>query len=359
MAKYTTSVRTICEFNAGYDGSVGYNDVNDVIEKARQKIFNFNYPIFDQSYKALLEAKILKHYYTREIGLETVGLWKLKLDTKMNEIMPYYNQLYESTLLEFNPLYDVELERTHNIKGNTDKNEYGDNVINETQNGSVNVTGSRDDYGNVSTSGRSDTDSMHDGKVIATGNTESSDVSESTVTYKGQNTNTNTGTTTNEKTHKDKYADTPQGTISGLEDDIYLTNARIIEDEDKTTNNLKNIEELNTTDTTHGNSVIKGKSDGLTTTHSDDNVAVTNSSDTDTTFSSDTTNDTISSNSKNTTSNSAVNSTIVSLEDYVERVKGKQGGKNFSEMLQDFRNTFLNIDMQIINDLSDLFMLIW
>lgn len=359
MAKYTTSVRTICEFNGGYDESVGYNDVNDVIEKARQNIFSFNYPIFDQSYKALLEAKILKHYYTREIGLETVGLWKLKLDTKLNEIMPYYNQLYESTLLEFNPLYDVDLERTHSIKGNTDKNEFGDNVINETQNGSINVTGSRDDYGSISNTGKSDTDNTHDGKVTGYENSESTDVSDSTLERKGQNTTTNSGTVSNEKTHSDKYADTPQGTIKNLEDDVYLTNARMIDDKDKTTNNLKNLEELNTTDTTHGNSVVKGNSDTSSTTHSDDSSTTSTSSDTDSTFSSDTSNDTISSNTKTGNTSTTVNSTITSLEDYVERVKGKQGGKNFSEMLQDFRNTFLNIDMQVINELSDLFMLIW
>ena len=122
MANYTTQVRTICEVNAGYDESVGFGDVATVIEKSREKIFNFSYPIFDESYKSVLETKILKHYYTREIGLETVGLWKLKLDTKLNEIMPYYNQLYKSELLEFNPLYDVDLERTHNLKNDNNKN---------------------------------------------------------------------------------------------------------------------------------------------------------------------------------------------------------------------------------------------
>ena len=33
--------------------------------------------------------------------------------------MPYYNQLYSSTLLEFNPLYDVNLTRKHQGKNDT------------------------------------------------------------------------------------------------------------------------------------------------------------------------------------------------------------------------------------------------
>ena len=34
MAKYTTELRSICEVYAGYNEEQGYNNVNDVIEKA-------------------------------------------------------------------------------------------------------------------------------------------------------------------------------------------------------------------------------------------------------------------------------------------------------------------------------------
>lgn len=113
MSKYTTEIRFICESLAGLDESVGYNDVATVIETARPKIFNFDYPIFDVNYKPILERKILKHFYTREICEETYGLWHLRLDAMMNEIMPYYNKLYESELLEFNPLDDVNKRIRH------------------------------------------------------------------------------------------------------------------------------------------------------------------------------------------------------------------------------------------------------
>ena len=88
MSKYTTEVRYICEMYAGLEESVGFADVGKVITDSRDKIFDFQYPIFDENYRAALESKILLHYYTQEIGLETVGLWKLKLQAKMNEIMP-------------------------------------------------------------------------------------------------------------------------------------------------------------------------------------------------------------------------------------------------------------------------------
>ena len=113
MAKYTTEVRSICETLAGYEASEGYKSVNEIITNSRQKIFSFDYPLFDTTYKPVLEKKILKHYYGREIGAETFGRWQLWLDTKMKEIMPYYNKLYESELIEFNPMYDVDLTTDH------------------------------------------------------------------------------------------------------------------------------------------------------------------------------------------------------------------------------------------------------
>ena len=72
------------------------------------------YAFFDEDYRKILCSKILKHYYLREIGCETVGIWKLWVNTKLEEIMPYYNQLYESAKLKFDPFHDVDLTRKHN-----------------------------------------------------------------------------------------------------------------------------------------------------------------------------------------------------------------------------------------------------
>ena len=116
MSKYTTEVRFICEVNSGLNESVGYSKIEDVITGAMPKIFDFDFPIFDESYRSVLERKILKHFYTREICEETVGLWKLRLNTRLNEIMPYYNKLYKSELLNFNPLYTDNLKRERTTK---------------------------------------------------------------------------------------------------------------------------------------------------------------------------------------------------------------------------------------------------
>jgi hypothetical protein len=108
MAKYTTQIRTIIE--NGY------------------QIFGFDYPIFDEEYRSVLETKIVNRYFFREIGFETVGQFKHFLKTRMNEIMPYYNQHYLANLRfkDFDPYKnkDFYIENTRTSEGeNTSSNE--------------------------------------------------------------------------------------------------------------------------------------------------------------------------------------------------------------------------------------------
>lgn len=179
MSKYTTEVRFICETSAGLTESVGYSGIDEVLDKARDKVFDFDFPIFDESYRAVLENKILKHYYTREISAESVGLWKMWLNTRMNEIMPYYNKLYESELIKFNPLYDVDLSTDYK----------------KTDNGGHSKSGSFSE-------------------------TDGSSGSISRTTQDAQKND-----------HWDYYSDTPQGGVNGLANNTYLTNARHITDD--------------------------------------------------------------------------------------------------------------------------------
>lgn len=119
MSKYTTELRFICEELAGLSESQGNTSVANIIEKARPLIFNFSYPIFQTAYKQTLETKILRHFYTREIGLETFGLWQMHLETRMNEIMPYFNDLYKKQADGFSLFDDVDYRVDTNKDGST------------------------------------------------------------------------------------------------------------------------------------------------------------------------------------------------------------------------------------------------
>ena len=111
MSKYTTEVRFICEQAAGLTESAGYRDMDRIIETAIPKIFDFSFPIYDESHRHDLEKKIIQTYYFREIGLETVALWKAFMAAKLNLIMPKYNQLYEIAAKRYDIFGDVDYIR--------------------------------------------------------------------------------------------------------------------------------------------------------------------------------------------------------------------------------------------------------
>lgn len=248
MSKYTTEVRYICENASGLKYSLGWENADTIIASAYDKIFDSSWELYDEDYRGVLCPKILKHYYTREICAETVGLWKLWLNERMGMIMPYYNQLYESTLLEFKPFYDIdyydEMESTGTQAETT--NEKSVLTLNTKQ--TTNIDESADDW--------------------------------------------------------QMYSDTPQGGLSGISSNKYLTNA---------TNN------------TH-----EGESETVGTT--------TGTNDTDTDTSRD----------------------LNSTDNYLKHVYGKfNSSKSYAQLLKELRESFLNIDAMIIEELSDLFLTLW
>lgn len=279
MSKYTTEVRFICESKSGLENSSGADNVDEVIEGAWNKIFTSKVTFFDESYRSVLCQKILKHYYLREICCETVGIWKLWMNERLETIMPYYNQLYESELIKFEPLNDVNLTRKHDrtVDGTEERN----GETSDTSNGTREVTGTNDT------------------KETGTGKT--------------------TTSASSDETKRDLYSDTPQGAITGLENENYLTNARKITD-----------------------GVTSSGNENTDTTRNVDNDYTEN----------ETTN-----NTKNGTNK--VTGTSNTTEDYLETLVGKQGSGTYSKMLMEFRDTFLNIDMMVINEFKDLFFGLW
>lgn len=125
MSKYTTEIRWIVEVNAEASGDTEGMTIPQKIQAAAPNIFNFSFPIWDESNRLKLETMILQHYYMREIGFETVGLWKLQLNTKLNEIMPYYIDLWHTTQLNYDVLEDVNLTEGWTVKRDGTRNEIG------------------------------------------------------------------------------------------------------------------------------------------------------------------------------------------------------------------------------------------
>ena len=299
MSKYTTEVRFICEQKAGLKESAGWTSVDEIINNSYDKIFDVqSIPFFDANHGALLLKKILLHYYTREIGYETVGLWQMKINQKLREIMPYYNQLYKSELLEYNPLENVDNTHTH-------RGAYEDNA---------NDHYTDRDTGTVGDEGAQNVMLRHKENT----NNGKSETKADTITTG------NTWTT---------FQDTPQGALDGIRNENYLTNATHVQDTpayvDTHTEHTKDAEmEYN-----------KGKKN-------DNDYKDT------TDYSNIRTNNLTHEHTKDRDHKEGEDS-------YTNKENGKIGTETYQEMVMKYRDTFLNIDMMVIRELGDLFMKVW
>ena len=255
MSKYTTEVRYICENASGLTASVGLSDVDTVIANSYASIFDTTWDIYDEDYREVLCCKILKHYYVNEIGAETVGLWKFWLNERMSIIMPYYNQLYKSILYidSFpNPFYDIDYYDEYSGEGTKD----------------------------------------------------STDVNKTTGTATG--TSTSDTENSDSSTDWNMYSDTPQGSLTGVSSNKYLTNATEMTHEGEA-------EASNTTSITTSNTVNENKTGNINTT-----------------------------------------------DTYLKHIYGKaNSSKSYWNILKEIRENILNVDMMIIEELQDLFITLW
>lgn len=283
LSNYTTELRYIIESRIGLQKSLGYNNVNDIINQGRKCIFNFSYPIYDENYRGILETKIIKHFYTREIAFESVGRWNLALDEKMNLIMPYYNTLYKINIDSINPLEDVRMLTEHKKEdtGVQDSNSNTEST-NNTEVHSENTTNSN-----------SQTNSSYD-----------------------DNSSSNTSST-----NKNAFSNTPQGSLSNVDNNAYLTDYRKIEDSGNTETDTHHTDE--STNNVNSNTIDNSNSSGISNSVSKQNIQTS------------------------------------SLENYIESVTGKSAGHTYGAMYKDFIDALINIDAMIINDLEELFMQVW
>lgn len=117
MSKYTMTIKDIVD---DYSMLSESKKIDDKLDYARQYIFDFDYPIIDESTKKRIEIAILKHYYLREIAFETIGIFKIKLNDRLNLIMSRYNALYEKQDLSLSPYINSYIKESGNTNGLSD-----------------------------------------------------------------------------------------------------------------------------------------------------------------------------------------------------------------------------------------------
>ena len=372
MSKFTTEVRWICETFAEHaDPDIDINTArpSEIITAAAPEIFNFDYPVYDERYRIPLEVKILRHYYTREIAEETVALWKLRLEDRLNIIMPYYNELYKTTLYEFNPLYDVDYTKTGhkngtevNERATTEhtvsnieraKDESRTNQIAETENTASEVERERNE----------DRSSQTAGTEHGTGTRESEGQDSSAKTDANQND------ATSHDTKIDLFSNTPQGSLEifGIEEppqqtvvgNSWLTTA---DRQDGTMSGHS--EGTATSNTTGSNSESESSTSNVSRAesgNSESNINETEEGTVNRAKNASGNQETQGSETEDASSNRVKSDVgnITNLDEYIETVRGKMNPISYSKLIKEFRENILNIDKMIINELDDLFFGLW
>ena len=104
MADYTIELRRYID-SFSYGSSLSRKEQMDI---GRKHLFDFDYPFFDEDYRETFEQHFVTHFYMREIGFETMGLFKMRLEDWLSLNMPYYNQLFLSEKITFDPLTNTK-----------------------------------------------------------------------------------------------------------------------------------------------------------------------------------------------------------------------------------------------------------
>lgn len=137
MSKYTVELRRIIE-SRGEEEVLGWFMDYELTDYLTQEEINVIMERGTWS-KEKLAHKILDHYFMREIGFETVGLFKHQAKVAMQEIMEEKLPLIYSSAIKYDPLVNVDFteEYTGQNAGNSTSNSNGLTVASDTPQGEI------------------------------------------------------------------------------------------------------------------------------------------------------------------------------------------------------------------------------
>lgn len=218
MSKYTIEIRDIIKYQGRDEVESWFKDycINNYLRPNEvETILNANIWSKDR-----LATKIIDHYYMREIGYETIGLFKHFAKVYMQEIMERYLPLIYSNCIEYNPLVNVDYEEqfTRNIIGS------GESESTSTNNASGLSVNSDTPQGNISKT------SILGGEYAS--NTGASET-ESEISDSSSNSNTTDETYTKKVKGNSGVSATAQKMIQQYRENIIAIDEQIIKELDK------------------------------------------------------------------------------------------------------------------------------
>ena len=279
------------------------------------ELFDFPYQFDDQKFKSQLEQSVIDYYYNYEIGTETPDEFKRRFQAKWLSFIDYYNLLYNTTLLSYNPLINYKM--TEALEQLATTNNTQNSITDSTSTGTTTQEGT--DVLKQSTT----TDSTRTDNLTSKNDTTRTDNLKSVVANSSEGSG-------NEKT-----SDYPQQAIAGGD---------FLEGEKTSTTSTSG---TNTTDNT-------GTQTNSGTTLNTGTQTNAGTGSTDSTTTSD--NTAVSEDSTNTTGTMTTNGTNnTSYEKTLEGITGT----SYQELIAKERQNLIRIIPQVINELKPLFILVY
>ena len=167
-------------------------EIDTLLRDKNFNLFSFEYDFYTDNVeiKKKFEQKFIDRYRFNEIGFETVARFKHYLKTSLNEIAPYYKQLYESELRCNDIDFMLNKDYTETFIKNIDSLSKSTETQNSNYNDLTNESNIND--------GVSDVELTKGNLTSVTGN---------------ENTSTSNGTGTSENTQNENYTLTGKGNI--------------------------------------------------------------------------------------------------------------------------------------------------
>lgn len=134
MAKYTIELRKICDYLGREEVENWFKDYNVTDYLLPSQIEQLDkFHIFN---KDKLASKIVDYYFMREIGQETIALFKHYVKITMKEIMETQLQFLYTKSLDYNPLINVDYTETFKriANGESSSSNNGSSASNSSNN---------------------------------------------------------------------------------------------------------------------------------------------------------------------------------------------------------------------------------
>lgn len=332
MATYTTPLKTLIEQPSQYRDDLTFKQR---LELGRAVLFkDMEYEFFNDLYRRDFEMKFIRFFYNKEIGFETEGQFKFQLETWLQINMPYFNELFESQLIKYDPLKNIDMRNVQDTKGETSEDRKTDNTEGRTGSSTSETTAKDTTETTTDTNGQS--------------NTTAEFVNDTDSQTDSDGTSKTTSKTDTDTEARRIHSDTPDKRLQIVDDNGVIQYAsEITENSDVTTANTTS--DTTTTDTTHTTTQATGTDTTQTTSSEDtDTLSETNS------------------NSKTTgnTKDDMIASLIGELkgqrlENMQAQRFGKDGTITYQQMIKELRQNFLRIERDIFEEMTELFMLIY